>query len=120
MVIPIVESTRTTYLVMSGLCLSFFSQTNKMADMLTEVSQAFNTLRRNFPQLKNILDRCYNEIRNLQNKRENADELQAQKKEKVKNVLESSINMRPLNTTFDDLLTEAANNEDQLIEVLKR
>ena len=52
--------------------------------------------------------------------RESAEELQAQKKEKVKNVLESSINMRPLNTTFDDLLTEAANNEDQLIDVLKR
>lgn len=28
--------------------------------------------------------------------------------------------MRPFYTTFDDLLTEAANNEDQLIDVPKR
>ena len=37
-----------------------------MANMLTEASQAFNTLSRNYPQFKNILDRCYNEIRNLE------------------------------------------------------
>ena len=89
-----------------------------MANMLTEVSQAFNTLSRNYPQLKNILDRCYNEIRNFE--KENADELQAQKKERVKYVLESSIDMRALNTAFDELLTEAANNENDLIDLLKR
>ena len=89
-----------------------------MANMLTEASQAFNTLSRNYPQLKNILDRCYNEIRNLE--KESADELQAQKKERVKYVLESSINMRALNTAFDELLTEAANNENDLIDLLKK
>ena len=86
--------------------------------MLTEVSQAFNTLSRNYPQLKNILDRCYNEIRNFE--KESADELQAQKKERVKYVLESSIDMRALNTAFDELLTEAANNENDLIDLLKK
>ena len=89
-----------------------------MANMLTEVSQAFNTLSSNYPQLKNILDRCYNEIRNLE--KENADELQAQKKERVKYILESSINMRALNTAFDELLTEAANNENDSIDLLKK
>ena len=84
-----------------------------MTNMLTEVSQAFNTLTRNYPQLKNILDRCYNEIRNL-------EKLQAQKKERVKYVLESSINMRALNTAFDELLTEAANNENDVIDLLKK
>ena len=87
-----------------------------MANMLTEVSQAFNTLSRKYPQLKNILDRCYNEIRNLE--KESADELQAQKKERVKYVLESSINIRALNTAFDQLLTEAANNENDLLDLL--
>ncbi|KAJ7312527.1 hypothetical protein OS493_039597 [Desmophyllum pertusum] len=91
-----------------------------MANMLTEVSQAFNLLSEKYPHLKNILDRCYNEIRNSEKDKESADELQAQKKQKVKHVLESSINMRPLTTTFDGLLTVTANNEDQLIDVLKR
>ena len=34
--------------------------------------------------------------------------------------MESSINMRALNTAFDELLTEAANNENDLIELLKK
>ena len=38
----------------------------------------------------------------------------------MKYVLESSINMRALNTAFDELLTEAANNENDLIDLLKK
>ena len=91
-----------------------------MADMLTEVSQTFNTLSVKYPRLKSILERCYNEIRNSEQEEDSADELQAQKKQKVKKVLEASIDMRPLNMTFDSLLTETARTEDELIEVLKR
>ena len=88
--------------------------------MLTEVSQAFNTLSAKYPRLKSILERCYSEIRNSEQENDGADELQAQKKQKVKQVLEASIDMRPLNITFDSLLTETARTEDELIEVLKR
>ena len=38
----------------------------------------------------------------------------------MKKILEASIDMRPLNTVFDSLLTETAKTEDELIEVLKR
>ena len=92
--------------------------------MLIEVSQAFNTLSVKYPRLKSILDRCYSEIRNSEQEQEQeqdgADELQAQKKQKVKTVLEASIDMRPLSMAFDSLLTETARTEDELIEVLKR
>ena len=93
--------------------------------MLTEVSQAFNTLCVKYPRLKSILERCYREIRNLEREQESVDESQAQKKQKVRKVLEDSIDMRPLNdlflnTTFDSLLTETATTENELIEVLKR
>ena len=98
----------------------FFSY-QKMADMLTEVSQAFNTLCVKYPRLKSILERCYSEIRNSELQvKESADESQAQKKQKVRKVLEESIDMRPLNTTFDSLLTETVKTEDELIAVLKR
>ena len=91
-----------------------------MTDMLTDVSQAFNTLTVKYPRLKSILERCYSEIKNSEQEKESADELQEQKKQKVKKVLEASIDMRPLNTTFDSLLTETAKTEVELIEVLKR
>ena len=38
----------------------------------------------------------------------------------MKKVLEASIDMRPLNITFDSLPIETARTEDELIEVLKR
>ena len=66
------------------------------------------------------MERCYNEIRNSEQEKESADELQAQKKQKVKKVLEASIDMKLLSITFDSLLTETAGTEDELIEVLKR
>ena len=88
--------------------------------MLTEVSQAFNTLGVKYPRLKRILERCYNEIKNSEQEKESADESQEEKKQKVKKVLEASIDMRPLNTTFDSLLTETAKTEVELIEVLQR
>ena len=66
------------------------------------------------------MERCYSEIKNSEQEKESADELQAQKKQKVKKVLEATIDMRPLNITFDSLLTETARTEDELIEVLKR
>lgn len=75
--------------------------------MCTEVSQAFKMLSTKYPYLKKILDRCYNEIRNLEKEKESEGELQAQKKQRVKHVL-------------DGLLSEAAKTENELIDVLKR
>ena len=102
------------------MCSTFSFHIKKMTDMLTEVSQAFNTLSVKYPRLKRILESCYNEIKNSEQEKESADELQEQKKQKVKKVLEASIDMRPFNTTFDSLLTETAKTENELIEVLKR
>lgn len=56
----------------------------------------------------------------MEKEKESEGELQAQKKQRVKHVLESSIDRRPLTTTFDGLLTEAAKTENELIGVLKR
>ena len=66
------------------------------------------------------MERCYSEIRNSEQEKDGADELQAQKKQKVKKVLEAPIDIRPLNIKFDSLLTETVRTEDELIEMLKR
>ena len=93
---------------------------SKMADsMLKDVAQAFDSLRFKYPFLKDSLVRCYKDIEKLQQNMGSTDGSQAHKKQKLKGLLESSIDLTPLNTTYEGLLEEMASNETELIEVLK-
>ena len=89
-------------------------------DMLKDVSQVFGQLSEKYPILEESLKRTYKEIEGLHQEKENTDELGVRKKQRLRRLLEYSIDMTPLNTTYGGLLEEVASNEVELINLLKK
>ena len=88
-------------------------------EMLKDVSEVFDQLSKKYPILKGSLKRSYKEIEGLHQEKGKMNIL-AQKKQRVRRLLEYSIDMTPLNTTYGGLLEEVASNESELIDLLKK
>jgi len=85
-------------------------------EMLFEVRQNFSSLSEKYPRIKKNLAKCYKSIE-AGYSREISDQDDA--KEKIKKLLMESMDMTHVETTYDDLISETASNEKDLIKLLK-
>ena len=85
-------------------------------EMLFEVHQNFSSVIEKYPRIKKYLEKCYKSIE-AGYSREILDQDDA--KEKIKKLLMESMDMTHVDTTYDDLISETANNEKDLVKLLK-
>jgi len=88
--------------------------------MLFEVHQNFSILCEKYPRIEKYLEKCYKSIEaGYSREILDQDDANGKKKEKIKKLLMESMDMTHVDTTYDDLISETANNEKDLVKLLK-
>ena len=89
--------------------------------MLKDVRQSFEQIIQKYPQIKGNLNKCYKEIEDIiMHTQATKEEKKIEKKEKIKTLLKKFNDKTFLDKSYEGLVYEVAENEDQLIEVINK
>ena len=88
------------------------------SQMLQDVYQSFANLGEKYPRIKSNLEKCFKDIQGKCGVEQSSPK--KEKKEHIKNLLIKFMDMSHLWMTYEGLMEETANNQEELVQVLKK